>query len=147
MILSLVVKLLPPAIAGLCLLATLPACKGEGPVDIYLRFVEALAERDATGAWACLSRATRERLSQASARLAEMAGGAVKAEPQEMLVVSSLSAARGKRAVTVAKEGADRVELKVTLSPSGDALVTLLREDGEWRILLPEPSGPAARTP
>jgi hypothetical protein len=140
------VKLLSPAIVGVGLFATLCGCKGEGPVDVYLRFVEALSERDTGGAWTCLARPVREHLSQASARLTQMTGGSVQTEPQEMLFASSLYAARGKQAVTVAREEADRVELRVSLTTAGDARVTLVREDAGWKILLPDPSKSTAQS-
>jgi hypothetical protein len=122
--------------AGLVLAA---GCAKEDPIDAFLKFVDALADRDAVTAWQGLAKVNRDRLTADAAKLSELSGQAVTRKPRDLLVATALWAKRGKRPVTLAKVEADRAILRVGLDPSGEDEVTLVREDGEWRVLLPLP--------
>ena len=111
-------------------------CKKDDPAEAFLKFIDALVDRDAASAWEGLARPDRERLSEDARRLAELSKGTVKRTPQELLVATSLWAKRGKRAVTVVKVEGDRATLRVALEPSGEDEVGLVKEEGRWRVLL-----------
>lgn len=123
-----------------------PACSESGPIDAFLRFVEAVSERNAGGVWEGLSRADRARLEAASERLRSISDGAVSRPPRELLFAAALHFRGGKRAVTVVRQSADEAVLRVRTEPGGEAEVTLVREEGAWRVVLsPRPAAAPAR--
>jgi hypothetical protein len=123
----------------LALLATGGACRGEGPAEAFLKFAEALSERDAEAAWAALASESRRQIEEQAAELERLSGGTSRRDPRELLLATALHAKRSKRAVTVGKAEGERAVLKVGLEAGGEDEVTMVREEGKWRVALPKP--------
>jgi hypothetical protein len=113
----------------------------DDPVKTFRLFVERVQAQDTDGAWELLSRDTRGALTDLVARRSAASGGAIPADPKQALF-GSATLARPIAGVEVAEPGDRRAVLRVT-HPGGDTQsVTMVKEEGGWRLQLEVP--PAA---
>jgi hypothetical protein len=132
--------------AFLALALLLPACrKVDGPEETYRAFASAAREGDAATAWSLLSEASRAALdARARALAARAPPGALPATGRD-LVLGDLapSAPRIEKALVV-RESRDAAVVAVTVAgAAAPEEVSLVREGGAWRVVLPPLSSPA----
>lgn len=124
------------------LAAVLACARPAGPVAAYRAFVAAARRGDADGAWALLAKRSRAALDARATAVAAASGGVVPASAKELLLGDAATRAPRIEEVLVLRESADAAVLKIALHGGGEGEVSLVREGGRWRVVLPE--APAA---
>lgn len=105
----------------------------DDPAKTFRLFVERVQAQDTDGAWELLSSDTRGALTDLVQRRAAASGGAIPSDPKEA-VFGSASLASPIQSVEVKESSDRRAILKVT-HPTGESeAVTMVREEGGWRI-------------
>ncbi len=131
-------RLVAPLLASALLLA---ACRvPENPADRYRRFVDAARKGRAADVWAMLSTPSRKALADRAKALSSAKpspGMDVSAFPDLVLGDLAPTAPRVK-SVTVLRESKDAAVVSVEDVAGVRGEVSLVREDGEWRVVLPE---------
>jgi hypothetical protein len=125
-----------PAIA---LLAFVGCRRPAGPAETYRAFANAARAGDAEGAWKRLSEGSRAALDARARAAAQQApGGVVPASGKELVLGAfALEAPRIEKA-TVVRESTDEAVLAVEVrGEKGAREVSLVREAGVWRVVLP----------
>lgn len=113
----------------------------DDPAKTFRLFVERVQGGDTDGAWDLLSRDTRGALTDLVARRSAASGGAIPADPKQA-VFGSATLARPIATVEVQEAGESRAVLRVT-HPGGESQeVTMVREEGGWRLDLEVPPVP-----
>lgn len=130
----------------LAVAALLPACRrAPGPEETYRAFARAAREGDQATVWSLLSERSRAELdAHARALAASAPAGTLPSDGRE-LVLGDLapSAPRIEKALVV-RESRDTAVVAVTVAGgSAPEEVTLVREGGAWRVVLPPLSSPA----
>ena len=130
---------LRPVAAALALLAFLPGCPQRDlpPDAAYRALARAMAERDEDAAWALLSTATRAKLEERARAAATAAPGVVAPSARSVLAGDAALSVRPASAITVVEVGPDRALLRVEAPGAPPRNVTLVREDGAFRVDLP----------
>jgi hypothetical protein len=127
-----------PTIAALCLAALLAAgCRSSGPAETYRVFAHAVREGDARTAWSLLSERSRADLDARAKRLAGETGGVVPESGAALLVGDASLQSPRLVSVAVVRESADAAELEVAVVGGEPRKVTMARETGGWRVVLP----------
>jgi hypothetical protein len=115
------------------------ACRPEAPPDASYRALSAAVRaRDADAAWDLLSSDTRAWLEARARAAAAAAPGVLPSEAKELLLGSASAGVRPPRSVVVLRESADRCLLQVAEEAGEPREVTLVRERGAWRVVLPQ---------
>lgn len=131
-------RLLPLALLSAVALA---ACsRPEGPAESYRRFAAAARAGDADTVWSMLSERSRAELDERARQVAARAAPGVLPATGRELVLGDLSPTAGRLAsVTVRRESRDAALLAVQVEgAAGPAEVEMVREDGRWRVVLPD---------
>jgi hypothetical protein len=125
----------------LALLVVLSAagCRRPGPAETYRAFAEAARAGDADGVWKRLSQASRDALDARARDVAARATGGVLPASGKDLAVGALGAEAPRiEKATVLRESADAAVVAVEIEGSpGAREVSLVREAGVWRVVLP----------
>ncbi len=129
-------RLLP--VLALLLLATAGCRRPAGPAETYRAFAAATRAGDADGVWARLSESSRQVLDARARAAAAKAPGVVPASGKELAVGDLAAEAPRVRSVTVLRESRDAAVLSVEVEGKpGAREVSLVREGGVWRVVLP----------
>lgn len=131
----------PMRLPGLLAAAAILSCAPRDPPPdaVYRAFVRAAAARDAAAAWPLLSSRTRSWLDARARKAAAEVPGLLPASGQRLLFGDAAGAARPVKAIELVVRDAERAQLRVTDDAGAVAAVALVREDGAWKIDLPEP--------
>ncbi len=116
------------------------ACRSsDGPVERYRAFAAAAREGDAAAVWSMLSRKARGELdARAKALAAGAPAGVVPASGADLVLGDLAVKAQRLRSVVVVRESRGAAIVSVETEGGGHAReVTLLREDGAWRVVVP----------
>jgi hypothetical protein len=126
--------------ALLLALLSLSACRMAGPEDTYRAFAAAARAGDAAEAWALLSEGSRARLEARAKALAARVPGTA-ASGRDLLLGDLSTGAPRLAKVTVKDQAGDGAVLVVAVEGGGDPAapgeVSLVREGGQWRVVLP----------
>jgi hypothetical protein len=126
--------------ALLLALLSLSACRVAGPEDAYRAFAAAVRAGDSAEAWALLSEGSRERLEARAKALAARVPG-TPASGRDLLLGDLSAGAPRLARVTVKRQTGDGAVLAVAVEGAGDPAapgeVSLVREGGRWRVVLP----------
>lgn len=128
------------ALALLALAASAPGCRRpSGPAETYRAFAAAARAGDAEGVWARLSARSREALDARAREVAARApAGVVPASGKDLVLGDLAAQAPRLRSATVARESQDAAVVAVEVEGSpGAREVSLVREGGVWRVVLP----------
>lgn len=122
------------------------ACGGadNSPEQSARNFIAAVRARNAEAVLAQLDQASREQLERMAEVATDRVGGRRVVEVEELLQVVSVDPEFDVDASSVIEQSdtAARVEL---VAPSGKKeIVSLVRQDGSWRVVLPGIAAPAA---
>jgi hypothetical protein len=119
-------------------LATAGCRRPAGPAETYRAFATAARAGDADGVWAHLAERSRAVLDARAKAAAARAGGVVPATGKDLAVGDLAMEAPRIKAVTVLRESPDAAVLSVQVEGDPAAReVSLVRESGVWRVVLP----------
>ncbi len=129
---------------ALALLAALavaasPACRRDGgPAERYRAFASAARDGKADEAWGMLSERSRAELDRRAKDLAARTPPGVVAGSGRAMVLGDLSAvAAPPRSVVVVRESRDAAVVAVEADGQPTREVSLVREAGVWRVVVP----------
>jgi len=110
-----------------------------GPAEAYRAFATAARAGDADGVWKRLSEGSRQVLdARARAVAAQAPGGIVPASGKELVLGALSQAAPRLEKVTVLSESAASAVVAVEVEGApGEREVSLVREAGVWRVVVP----------
>ncbi len=130
-------RLVAPLLASALLLA---ACRvSESPADRYRRFVDAARKGRAGEVWSMLSTQSRKALAVRAKALSVSGPSArVDVSPADLVLGDLAPTAPRVKSVTVVRESRDAAVVAVEDVTGFRGEVSLVREDGEWRVVLPE---------
>jgi hypothetical protein len=129
----------PRLLPALAALAALAACRSSGgPAEAYRAFAAATRAGDEDQAWARLSERSRAALDARAKEVAARTGGVTPAMGKDLLVGDATSRAPRIEDVVVLRESADAAVVRVTDRAGAERDVTLVRERGAWRVVLPD---------
>jgi hypothetical protein len=135
------------ALAAAAVLALLiPACRrAPGPEETYRAFVRAARAGDAATVWSLLAERSRAELDTRARALAADAPAAVRRATGQDLVLGDLApSAPPIEKTIVLRESRDAAVVAVTVTGGGAPQeISLVREGGAWRVVLPPLSSPA----
>lgn len=121
----------------------LGACpRPDDPADRYRRFAAAARAGDADAVWSMLSGASREAFdAEARALSARAPKGVIPPSGRDLVVSDQSARAPRIRSAVVVRESAGTAVVRVEDDAGATGEVTLVREGGAWRVVVP----PAAR--
>jgi len=123
--------------AGL-LLASSGCRRDVGPADRYRAFSAAARDGDAEAVWSMLSERSREAFDARARALAARAPAGVVSSSGRALVLGDLApSARRPTSVVVVRESRDAAVVSVEVEGEGAREVSLVREGGVWRVVVP----------
>ncbi len=127
------------ALALLALAAALGGCRRDAdPADRYRAFAQAARDGKADEVWNMLSERSRAELDRRAKALAAQAPPGVIAASGRALVLGDLSAlAPAPTSVVVVRESREAAVLSVEAPGQPAREVTLAREGGVWRVVVP----------
>jgi hypothetical protein len=126
------------AFALLATLATAGCRRPAGPAETYRAFAVAARSGDAEAVWARLSERSRAVLDARAKEAAARAGGVVPASGKDLVLGDLALQAPRVRSTTVLRESQEAAVLSVELEGApGSREVSLVRESGVWRVVLP----------
>jgi hypothetical protein len=128
------------AVAVLSLAVGSSACRrADGPAERYRAFAAAVRGGDAAAVWSMLSRRTRAAFDARAKALAAAAPAGVVSASGEDLVLGDLAVRSERpRSVVVVRESRGAAVVSVEIEGGGPAReVTLVREEGAWRVVVP----------
>jgi len=135
------------ALLAVLLAATLlPGCRrASGPDETYRAFARAAREGDAATVWSLLSERSRAELdARAKALAASAPPGALPAGGRDLVLGDLAPSAPPVEKALVVRESRDAAVVAVTVAGGGEPEeVSLVREGGAWRVVLPPLSSPA----
>ncbi len=119
--------------------ALLAACRGDGgPANAYRTFTAAVHDGKADEVWAMLSERSRAELDRRAKAVAAQAPPGVVAASGRATVLGDLSAVAPRPAsVVVVRESRDAAVLSVGVEGQPAREVTMAREGGVWRVVVP----------
>jgi hypothetical protein len=133
-------------VAVLAFTMLIPACRRvDGPAEAYRAFSDAARAGDSAAVWEHLSERSRETLdARAKALAGRTPAGVVPASGRDLVLGDLARAAPRVEKVLMVRESADAAVVAVTVAgSSAPAEVSLVREGGAWRVVLPPLSSPA----
>ena len=111
----------------------------ETPAERYRRFADAARKGRAADAWAMLSAQSRKALVERAKALAGPKPSAGLDVTAADLVLGDLAPTAPRvKSVTVMRESRDAAVVSVEEASGERGEMSLVREDGEWRVVLPE---------
>ncbi len=125
---------------GLLLLLSAAGCRRPaGPAETYRAFAKAARAGDADGVWKLLAQASRDALdARAREAAARAPGGLVPASGKDLVVGALGAEAPRIEKATVVREAGDAATVAVEVEGApGAREVSLVREAGVWRVVLP----------
>jgi hypothetical protein len=126
------------ALTLLAALATAGCKRPAGPAETYRAFAAAARAGDADAVWARLSERSRAALDARAREAAARAGGLVPATGKDLVVGDLALQAPRVRSATVLRESQDVAVVAVEVEGApGPREVSLVRESGVWRVVLP----------
>ncbi len=127
------------ALLALAALAALSACRREvSPADRYRAFADAARDGKADEVWGMLSERSRAELDRRAKALAANAPPGVLAASGRAMVLGDLSAlAPRPTSIVVVRESRDAAVVAVEADGQAAREVTLVREGGVWRVVVP----------
>src|SRR5512140_2093815 len=127
------------ALLAAAALAALPACRRESsPADRYRAFADAARAGKADDVWGMLSERSRAELDRRAKALAANAPPGVLAASGRAMVLGDLAALAPRPAsVVVVRESRDAAVVAVEAQGQPAREVTLAREGGVWRVVVP----------
>lgn len=133
----------------LCLALLVPGCKEEpAPVTAAKQFAAAVRARDTQALLEVVDSQTVAYVDAAAERASDQIGGRRSVEPPEMLQVVDVDARSAILKAELISEVGDTASVRLTGADGTEHDVTLIREDGAWKVSLPTPPAPAgARAP
>lgn len=137
---------MPKIGALLVAVAVLGGCGNDDPAPVIVakKFAAAVQGGDAEQVLALAERAATEHLERVAERASDQVGGRRLIEPHEMLQVVDVDPSF--QIAEAHMVGGDGVETAVVALTGADQKVhelTLVNEDGEWRVRVPVPAQPA----
>jgi hypothetical protein len=132
-------RVLAPVFLALCV----AGCRApEGPAERYRRFSDLAREGKAENAWPMLSSSSRARFEARARELAAQApAGVIAASGPELLLGDLAVTAPRVKSAMVVRESKDAAVLSVEEEGGTKREVSLVREDGAWRVVVPERGG------
>jgi hypothetical protein len=125
-------------LAALAVVAALvPGCRAEGPAEAYRAFAAAVRDGDAKEVWSRLSKGSRDALDARAAALSSRTGGVTPERGVDLVLGDAALGAARLESVVVVRESAGAAELRVEVHGAGARIVSMAREDGRWRVVLP----------
>jgi hypothetical protein len=124
---------------ALALLVAAAGCRREvGPAERYRAFAAAAREGNADAVWSMLSEDSRAALDErARALAAETPPGVVVPSGRQLVIGDHSARAPRPKAVVVLRESRDRALVSVEVEGEPAREVTLVREAGVWRVVVP----------
>lgn len=124
---------------GLAVLLASTGCRrDDGPAERYSAFAAAARDGDADAIWSMLSEKSRAAFeARARALAARVPSGVVAGSGRQLVLGDLAPRARRPRAVVVVRESRDAAVVSVEVEGQGAAEVTLVREGGVWRVVVP----------
>lgn len=120
------------------LLASSGCRRDVGPAERYGAFAAAARKGEADEVWSMLSERSRQALDARARALAAQAPPGVIAGSGRQLVLGNLAQrARPPVSVTVVRESRDAAVVAVEMEGEPAREVSLVREGGQWRVVLP----------
>lgn len=143
--------------ALICWAALSGACgdRSADPVRAAQAFTAAVQRGDMDAVYPLLERAATEQLAAAAAQASDQVGGRRRIEPAEMLQIvdvdpnfelASAELVEGDADLADAQDGAV-VRVRLLGSQQESYTLTLVREDGAWRVRIPLPPVPPTNSP
>ena len=127
----------PVALLAVLSLA-LSACRRDaGPAERYRAFADATHDGRADDVWAMLSEQSRAELDRRAKDLAAKAPGVVAASGRAMVLGDLSALAPPPTSVVVVRESKGAAVLAVEVEGRPAREVTLVREGGVWRVVVP----------
>ena len=126
-------------VAVIAIIASTIACqaRNDSPEGALRQFLAAGdSPRAIEKRWELLATETRTVLENEASRLRVLSQGAVNKSARDLLDVMSIQVAIGEPPATI-EESPSRVVMRVALAKGGSTNVTLVREDGRWRVVVP----------
>jgi hypothetical protein len=127
-------------VLSLLLVLSVAGCRrSAGPAETYRAFAEAARAGDADGVWKRLSQGSRDALDARARDAAARAPGGVLPSSGKDLAVGALGAEAPRiEKATVVRESTEAAVVAVEVEGSpGTREVSLVREAGVWRVVLP----------
>jgi hypothetical protein len=119
-------------------LATTGCRRPAGPAETYRAFAAAARAGDADAVWSRLSERSRAALDARARAAAARAGGVVPASGKDLVLGDLALQAPRIKAASVLRESQDAAVLLVEVEGTAGAReVSLVRESGVWRVVLP----------
>lgn len=124
---------------ALALLLLSIGCRREaGPAERYRAFAAAARDGDAAAVWSMLSESSRAALDTRARAVAAAAPAGVVATSGRQLVLGDLSAGAPRpKSVVVVRESRDAAVVSVEVEGAPAREVSLVREGGLWRVVVP----------
>jgi hypothetical protein len=129
----------PLAVLVLAALASSACRRPQGPAEQYRAFTAAARAGDADQVWSMLSERSRALLDARATQVAARApAGVVASSGREVVLGDLASSAARVESVVVSRESRDAAVLAVRVAGRPDPeQVSLVREGGAWRVVLP----------
>jgi hypothetical protein len=108
----------------------------DSPEGAVRSFVAAAEAGDRTAVYELLGPATRARLAEAAERATNLAGSTGRYAPLDLISISPI-AERPKKINLVSRDG-DTAVVEVVDASGAAARLSLVREEGHWRLELPD---------
>ena len=109
-----------------------------GPAETYRAFAAAARAGDAEGVWSRLSERSRQALDVRAKEASGRAGGVVPASGKDLVLGDLAAQAPRLETATIVRESPDAAVLSVEVEGApGPREVSLVRESGVWRVVLP----------
>ncbi len=133
------------AFTGLALTGlALTGCADEEPepVSVARAYVRAMQGGDTEAVLALADAQTVARVRQASERASDQVGGRRNIESQEMLQVVDVDPRLQVASMELVNNSGEQATVKLTSADGSEQTLTLVNENGAWRVTLPLPRAP-----
>jgi hypothetical protein len=123
---------LAAAVAGRSCRVTQP-----GPEAAVREMIQAAKTGNRDAVLGLLTPATRDRLEAEARRATDLVGASQRYAAKDLISIGSSDGVADPSDITVVEERGERAVVEV-VSPTGRARVNLIKQDGRWRIDLPQ---------